>query len=156
MLWAPTFRGNASTPEIISSAFVERLQAKLGDAWLLVVKVHPHLQKHLQMDTCPIATERLLPAVDVLISDYSSVIYDYLLLERPIVLYVPDLAYYLEQDQFYIDYEELPGVIVTEDSELYEAVINAEDRCKKDEINCFKNSICLHVTDMLWSGWLPF
>lgn len=138
VLWAPTFRGNASMPEIIDASFVERLQAKLGDEWLLVVKVHPHLQKHLHMDSCPIATERLLPVADVLISDYSSVIYDYLLLERPIVLYVPDLAYYLQQDQFYIDFREMPGDIVTEECNLYDAVRYAYERCSRNEVHQFK------------------
>lgn len=137
-LWAPTFRGNASMPEIIDTTFVEKLQKQLGDEWLLVVKVHPHLQKHINMDSCPIPTEQLLPVTDVLISDYSSVIYDFLLLERPIVLYVPDLNYYIEQNQFYIDYMELPGEIVKEDSRLCEAVRQAYNKWDVDKLRRFK------------------
>ena len=122
VLWAPTFRGNASVPEIVDMTLLDRLKIALGEEWMLLVKLHPHLQKHLDMEDFSIPTEQLLPVADVLISDYSSVIYDFLLLERPIVLYVPDLDYYEEQDQFYIDYRQMPGVIVTEENELAKAV----------------------------------
>lgn len=138
VLWAPTFRGNASRPEMIDAAFVHRLQEKLGDAYMLVVKVHPHLQKRLPLDSCPIPTEQLLAAADVLVSDYSSVIFDYLLLDRPLVLYAPDLPEYLQKDQFYIDYKELPGEIVTEEEQLYGAIVRAFDGHMAEERRRFR------------------
>ncbi len=122
VLWAPTFRGNASIPEIVDMAFLERLRQELGEEWLVVTKLHPHLQKRIGEDLCPIPTERLLPVADVLISDYSSVIYDFLLLERPMVFYAPDLDYYEQKDQFYIDYREMPGPIITDEARLAAAV----------------------------------
>lgn len=117
-LWAPTFRGNASIPEIVNMDFLERLRQELGEDWMVLVKLHPHLQKHMRDEGCVLPTENLLPMTDVLISDYSSVIYDFLLLERPIVFYAPDLEHYEENDEFYIDYREMPGPIVTDSSRL--------------------------------------
>ena len=140
VLWAPTFRGNAATPEIVDMAFLERLRAALGEGWLVLTKLHPHLQKHIGEDACPIPTERLLPVTDVLISDYSSVIYDYLLLERPIVFYAPDLDYYVRKDQFYIDYHEMPGPVVTDEAQLAEAVVAAYMHPQTERIRSFRQT----------------
>ncbi|MCI5934289.1 MAG: CDP-glycerol glycerophosphotransferase family protein [Lachnospiraceae bacterium] len=137
-LFAPTFRGNASVPEIIDTSFLKDLEKSLGDEWILVTKMHPHLQKHIGKDACPIPTEQLLPVADVLISDYSSVIYDYLLLERPIVYYVPDLQYYIENDQFYIDYYEMPGTIVESQEDLATAIQEAQQNFDLQRLRVFK------------------
>ena len=139
-LWAPTFRGNAATPEIVDMAFLERLRSMLGEEWMVITKLHPHLQKHMGEDACRIPTERLLPVADVLISDYSSVIYDFLLLERPMVFYVPDLDYYVEKDQFYIDYEEMPGPIVTDEAQLAEAVRMAYGNPQTERLRSFRET----------------
>ena len=138
VLWAPTFRGNAATPEIVDMAFLERLREALGEEWLVIPKLHPHLQKHVGADECRIPTERLLPVTDVLISDYSSVIYDFLLLERPIVFYVPDLDYYVKNEQFYIDYNEMPGPIVTDEADLASAVRSAHMHPQTERIRTFR------------------
>lgn len=138
-LWAPTFRGNASEPEIIDCSFIDRLRDQLGSEWFLVIKLHPHLQKHLKEKHCPIPTEKILPVADVLISDYSSVIYDYILLMKPIVFYVPDLEYLQAKDQFYIDYNEMPGQIVKNETELGDAVVHACERFDRDRMHQFKD-----------------
>ena len=43
-----------------------------------------------------------MPLTDVLITDYSSIFFDFLLLDRPIVFLTHDLEQYLEQDQGYV------------------------------------------------------
>ena len=141
VLWAPTFRGNAATPEIVDMAFLERLREALGEEWLVITKLHPHLQKHIGEDACPIPTEQLLPVTDVLISDYSSVIYDFLLLERPIVFYAPDLDYYVKKEQFYIDYrQEMPGPIVTDEAQLADVVRTASAHPERERIRAFRQT----------------
>ncbi|MFG6179420.1 CDP-glycerol glycerophosphotransferase family protein [Halomonas sp. THAF12] len=56
----------------------------------------------------------LLPAVDMLITDYSSLMFDYACLERPIILMAPDLEDYLEHDVgLYGDYlADAPGPVI--------------------------------------------
>ena len=62
----------------------------------------------------------ILPACDVLITDYSSIAYDFLLLDRPIVYFVPDLDRYVEHRNVYFTLEEMAaGPIVTQLDELY-------------------------------------
>ena len=59
---------------------------------------------------------------DVLIADYSSLIYEYLLIGKALVLYVPDLEEYRSRRGFYMDIEEIPAQIVTQQADLAEAV----------------------------------
>ena len=66
---------------------------------------------------------------DILITDYSSVMFDYAVLERPILFYAYDLEEYQNDIRgSYLDYEkEVPGAIVKTQKELFEAIDNIED-----------------------------
>lgn len=64
-----------------------------------------------------------LDLCDVLVTDYSSVASDYLLLGRPIVLFVPDIADYTTARGFALDpVRYLPGIVTTTRDELYDAL----------------------------------
>ena len=104
VMWAPTFRGNGSfgtndIPEEMLS-----LQNSLGDEYYYIIKLHPNVASKYNLDNCIFATEELFSVVDILITDYSSIMYDFLLLGKQIVLYVPDYDEYLRQRGMYIDY----------------------------------------------------
>ena len=59
----------------------------------------------------------------MLITDYSSVFFDYAILKRPIIFYMYDLEAYRDDIRgFYIDLEELPGPIIQEDKDLIESI----------------------------------
>ena len=69
----------------------------------------------------------LLIIADVLITDYSSVFYDYLLTMRPIIFFADDLEKYTEIRDFYYDYESfIPGPFVKTGNELIEILNNIE------------------------------
>jgi CDP-glycerol glycerophosphotransferase (TagB/SpsB family) len=64
-----------------------------------------------------------LPLCDVLVTDYSSLAFDFMLLDRPIVYFVPDLDDYVAYRGFYFDpLEMMPGPIVRDPAELLPAV----------------------------------
>ena len=136
VLWAPTFRGNAGAPDNIT-VDLARLQQELGKDYLVLAKLHPHMLRRdgggdisracsLKDYICPIPTEELYPVTDVLIADYSSLIYEYMLFGGPVVLYCPDLTAYRSRRGFYMDITEIPGKIITEADEkmLADAVRN--------------------------------
>ncbi|QFU01532.1 CDP-glycerol:poly(glycerophosphate) glycerophosphotransferase [Halomonas sp. THAF5a] len=81
----------------------------------------------------------LLPAVDMLITDYSSVMYDYACLERPIVLMAPDLETYLDQDVgIYGDYtEDAPGPVITRWTQLPVAWAELQSGLHADRLKAF-------------------
>lgn len=70
---------------------------------------------------------------DILITDYSSVFFDYANLKRPILFYAYDLHKYRDQLRgFYIDYEkDIPGPILKTSDELIEVVKNIEQVKRK-------------------------
>ena len=64
----------------------------------------------------------------MLITDYSSVFFDYANLKRPIVFYMYDFEEYRDELRgFYIDIKELPGKITKTETELIEAIDNTKE-----------------------------
>ena len=111
VLWAPTFRGNAGNARLCGEAVMDSLAEKLGESDAYLVKsVHPHTKK--AADRAYMDTEELMTVADVLITDYSSVFFNFLILDRPIIFFAPDYEEYSEDRGFYPDYDKLPGIVV--------------------------------------------
>jgi CDP-glycerol glycerophosphotransferase len=138
VLYAPTFRDDQATA---ASRFdfrlpldLETLHATLGDDVVFLVRQHglvrsrvviPEELAHVVKDVTPYPEiQELFLASDVLVTDYSSVFFDFACLRRPIIFYAYDLESYRDELRgFYLDYErELPGPIVTTEKELYAAL----------------------------------
>ena len=66
-------------------------------------------------------------ASDLLITDYSSVFFDYSILQRPIIFYMYDLEHYAnEMRGFYLSLDELPGPIVKDEDALIDEIKKAD------------------------------
>lgn len=125
-LWAPTFRGNAAMPTLEGLEEIRAVSERLDEQWYFVIKAHPHVDAHGLVSNCSIPTEELLCVADVLITDYSSVMFDYLLYRKPLVLFAPDLERYESERGFYLDYREIPYPIAGNGEELEAAVAGSE------------------------------
>ena len=66
--------------------------------------------------------QKLIQVSDCLISDYSSVIFDYSLLNKPMISYIPDIDEYKQTIGLNIDFNDFPGPICTNESQLIEAL----------------------------------
>lgn len=122
ILWAPTFRGNASMAEVCGEKEIDDLAGKLGDEYYVIKSLHPHLMQRTVSEN-DLTTEELLVVTDLLITDYSSILFDYLIFRKPLVLFAPDLEIYEKKRGFYMDYHSLPGMLVTDGKELYHGVL---------------------------------
>jgi CDP-ribitol ribitolphosphotransferase len=124
LLWAPTFRGKAVSPDALDNESMVQLQEKLGEEWLVLIKHHPHDDAMAADDSCrsncAIPSERLLPVLDLLITDYSTTVLDYLVFDRPFLLYAPDLPEYENTRGFFIDYRNITKNLVTDAADLLE------------------------------------
>ena len=125
LLWTPTFRGNAAAPRQVGMEALAKLEAELGDAYFVIRKVHPHVDNRYQLSNCSIPTEELLPIADLMITDYSSVVMDFLLFDKPFVLFAPDLAEYVAQRGLYVDYYSVSPYVVIREETLKEVVLQA-------------------------------
>ena len=137
ILWAPTFRGKALNPHVLGLEDVKNLAKELGDDYYVVMKMHPHLDAKEKLSNCDISTERIIPLADMLIADYSSVIFDFTLYQRPMILFAPDYDEFVSTRGLYIDLNEIPGTILKDGSRLKEVVINEFENFDKENAKAF-------------------
>lgn len=138
-LWAPTFRGKANNPFILGKEYIDKLKDDLGNEWFVITKAHPHLDAKEHISDSDISTEELLPIVDILITDYSSIIFDYALLNKPLILFVPDYYEYVQTRGFYIPYKSIPGRIVKKGEDLYKDLLSEYNNFNSEKMVQFSN-----------------
>ena len=130
VLFAPTWRGGVSKRELDREALVADLTAMASrDDVLVVYRAHRLSEKLLAGVNLPVSvvpkdidTNELLAAVDVLVTDYSSILFDFLPQKRPIVLYMHDIEEYRAERGLYLDPEEVPGLACYDRAELASAI----------------------------------
>ena len=131
ILYAPTFRKNVNINFISLfdvDLLVNTLTKKFGSNWKLVVKFHPNmiinnLPNNIIYVSNEINIQHLLIASDFLITDYSSLMFDYGLLNRKIILFAPDYQEYVKNDRkLYFDINKLPFKLVTSFFDLIKSI----------------------------------
>jgi CDP-glycerol glycerophosphotransferase len=131
VLYAPTFR--EAHREYVPLLDVADLAEALGPEHVLMARVHyfydsdAHLRDlHREGRILDVAShpsvEELCLAADVLITDYSSIMFDYAVLDRPVVIHAPDWEHYRATRGTYFDLmAEPPGIVCRTETELVEA-----------------------------------
>jgi len=129
--YAPTFRGRGVAKRPGQALDGRRLRAGLPPSDVLVLKSHPNLDPGL-VDVAGfdvVADPRsdmneLLAVTDILVTDYSSSIFEFALLGRPIVLLVGDLDAYEQDPGLYLDYRsEMIGTQVADTDGVIAAIL---------------------------------
>lgn len=141
LLYAPTFRDDVDVSYYYQNTIIphgdilDLINKKLGEAnAILLLKPHPyislekiendlHKYKNIKYINASEDIFDYLVSADVLITDYSSVFFDYIILGRKIVFFAPDLEWYTRSENrgMYFDYEKfVPGKICRN----WESVIN--------------------------------
>ncbi|WP_165975448.1 bifunctional glycosyltransferase family 2 protein/CDP-glycerol:glycerophosphate glycerophosphotransferase [Actinomadura rubrisoli] len=141
VLYAPTWRDDQyyskGRYKFDMRLDLERARAALGDDHVLLVRLHTNVVDGIAEDPggfvrdvslYPDITELYLIS-DMMISDYSSVMFDYANTGRPMLFFTYDLADYRDRLRgFYFDFEaEAPGPLVETSDDLIEAIGNIED-----------------------------
>jgi CDP-glycerol glycerophosphotransferase len=136
ILYAPTWRDNQHTAGVgytlKPAVDFERLRRELGDEYLILFRAHylvandfdfEHYEGFVRNVSLVSDINDLYLVSDVLVTDYSSVFFDYANLSRPIIFFMYDLDAYAEDIRgFYLDLSELPGPIVRTEDELLAAI----------------------------------
>jgi teichoic acid ribitol-phosphate primase len=138
ILYAPTFRGErvgvARYDDLLD---LRTMHDVLGDDHVVLLRLHPFIRRAIEVpaDLAGFAIDasadpdinELMLVSDVLVTDYSSAIYEFALLERPILFLAPDDAAYDRERGFYLDWPaDLPGPVFASTAELAGAIVRAD------------------------------
>lgn len=131
ILYAPTFRGNIYQGFKSVSFDGSELLDILGDEYVLIYKFHPLLLNDTIIDDQRIInlnhedTHDLFTVSDMMISDFSSIIFDYTFLNKPLYFFTPDLNEYLKTLGCFVDYQKMmPGAICSNEKILAKAILD--------------------------------
>ena len=137
LLYLPTFRGDASHAVSVGHEEIIRLGSGLGGEWETAVRLHPRV-KNGRIDFPELTTNELLVCADILVTDYSSAVFEYALLDRPMLLWCPDLESYLGERDFYLDFKrDMPCPIVTDSRELKAALLDEYEHFERGKYSAF-------------------
>lgn len=171
ILYAPTFRDEELDKDTLNLKI--NMLKKLKD-YNILLRVHPLVRNKIPDDLFKKSNiinaskypdvSDILCITDVLISDYSSIIYEYSVLNKPIIFYSYDLEKYQKSRGFYIAYpDDLPGKVAYTEEELYNSVMNIQKESKsytkkRNEFNLKYNylnngHVCERFYDLLKEGY---
>lgn len=131
ILYAPTWRDSTDggvSYEIKPPIDIKKWETSLGDEYVLAMRTHQYTNKLLGIefndfcrDFCIYQNVNdLLKVADLMISDYSAIMADYSILERPILCFAYDYEWFRDTRGLYLDYtKEMPsGILRSEDEVL--------------------------------------
>lgn len=140
ILYAPTFRDNQTSGrnkflfELPMDLY--QLQEHLGDEYIVLLRMHVVISNKITIDdelqgfVMNVSNysdiQELLLITDILITDYSSVMFDFANTKRPMLFYTYDFETYRDDIRgFYMDFEqEAPGPLIRTTSEIIDNVTN--------------------------------
>lgn len=142
--YMPTWRGKSnhdiSSTDYLNtvSAIFKKLDKKMRDDQIMYVNFHPIVKnsfvfdgyKHIQPFPAGIDSYEFLNSVDALVTDYSSVFFDFSLTKKPIVLFMYDYDDYMAERGMYMDVADLPFRQIRDVKEFCKCI--AEDACLGD------------------------
>ncbi len=150
IFYMPTWRGNAcGADEVDQIGIIEKLAKELGDSYKVYVKLHPAMQNpsgsfeycHKMPDG--VEVYEFLNAVDILITDYSSVFFDFANTNKPVILFQYDRKQYFKDRGVYSEVEDkLPFPIACSYDELIDSVRNVSKTDYSEFIDAFCKYDC--------------
>lgn len=124
ILYAPTFRGTVAHAAAPAALDIAAMKQALGKDYLLLINHHPFIKEKERPaipDSCrdfafdmtdQVSIEELLTAADLCITDYSSLVFEYSLFERPMIFFAFDMEQYLDERGFYYPVSDMmPGPV---------------------------------------------
>ena len=115
LLYAPTFRGRGARRETQLTISAEEIAAALPPGWIVAIKAHPLVPLAAESTAALLSSgscvtlsaatpiDELFPIADALFTDYSSSIFLWSLLERPLLLAVADAEEYAQDPGLFLD-----------------------------------------------------
>lgn len=152
ILYAPTFRNNADLKiyEINFDLICKTIAETFGGQWILLFRLHPNISDLSMKDKLPENVinvtdyedmQELLMSADILITDYSGIMFEKLYDHKKVFLYVPDHKIY--ERGYYFEFEDLPFPYAETEEELVKKIRNWSSKEYKEEVEEFSEKIGL-------------
>ena len=154
VLYAPTFRNDASASayDINYANLLESLTNNWGGKWKLIIRMHPNCLKAaneisftdniINGSFYPDINE-LIIASSLLITDYSSCMFDALEANKRVIIYASDISEYMDERGFYFQFKELPFDVCTNTEELDTSIKTFDEDKYINNIQNFRYKIGL-------------
>lgn len=152
-LYAPTFRADESMGayRFDYDRFKRALQERFGRPFAFAYRLHPNIASKPRPDflkghvdaSSYMDTQELLAGCDVCITDYSSIIEDFMLTGRPGFVYAPDISAYEGDRGFYYPLTERPFPVSTTENELIASVLGYDETQHLSAVARFSRSVGL-------------
>lgn len=175
ILYAPTWKGSKySSPDTSLDAYEKMIRTIEENVdttrYQVFVKPHQIVYYHIkdtqgvtgQYIPATVDTNELLRATDILISDYSSIYFDYLVSGRPVLFFIPDLADYIGYRGLYFGIDKLPGPIAQNYEELGTLIRDADkamepyrERYQREAVWACPmddGNVCKRLADVVFHG----
>ncbi|NBA11232.1 glycosyltransferase [Weissella confusa] len=139
LLYSPTWKGDSILKPTDSidtmHAEMNMLREAVGEEYNVLIKVHPYVYPSVEMDERfagmlvpdEVDANVVMSITDVLVTDYSSIFFDFAMTLKPIIFYMPDFNSYKKNRGTYMDVKELPGPVAQNISELLEQLKNIDN-----------------------------
>ncbi|GEK88411.1 CDP-glycerol glycerophosphotransferase [Alkalibacterium putridalgicola] len=127
VLYAPTYRSKeddeSSYEHLDMKKLVNALQTKFGGEWVVFTRMHYYLNEKMEYNNAVNVSgyddmQELMLATDVLITDYSSVMWDFSLTKKPCFVFAPDMEEYEKDRSFFTPPSEWPFPIAKTNEEF--------------------------------------
>lgn len=150
-MYAPTFR-NSHSLEMYGLDFgrlKDILERTFSGEWIILLRLHPnmadvpvgYLPDFVKNYSFYYDVQELLAVSDILITDYSSIVYDFMLTGRPAFIYATDFNDYEKERGFLIDLKETPFSIAENNEELERNMSEFNAHSYSENIATFKSKV---------------
>nr|WP_296461089.1 CDP-glycerol glycerophosphotransferase family protein [uncultured Acetatifactor sp.] len=134
ILYAPTFRGKTGTGNLdIDYLTIKRvLEEKTNESWTVIVRLHPKIADITDDLSLPDGVidmskvkdpQEVLVMADIVLTDYSGLMFDAMQADIPVLLYANDIDSYNSDRGFYFSFDELPFLLATNNNQLIDNLL---------------------------------
>lgn len=146
VLYAPTYREDFSIQafQLDYYQLKQSLEKRFGGEWVILIRLHPHniidADEFMTHDDFVInATQysimqELLIACNVLVTDYSSCMFDFVTNGKPCFLYATDIEKYKKERDYYFQLEDLPFPLAINNEQLEKVILEFNEQEYKKKL----------------------
>ncbi len=154
-IYAPTYReGNNTKPYRLDfHKLLSAIEGKFGGNWIIAVRLHPLVSAQsgfIKYGSQVINASHyrdiyeLMAAGELLITDYSNIMFEFSFMKKPVFLYASDMEVYEKERGFYFDYQSLPYQKAGTEEELLTNIKAFGEQVYKTEVEAFLNQLAIY------------